>query len=204
VDLAVEAQDQPQRVLGDGMQRVGRDAHDADAMAGGGGQVHVVESGAAEGDTTHAVFGEPGERGGVDDVVDEDAHGVSSVGQVGGSDGEEGVEIVEPVATVGVGDVREPPVVRLGAVDADVHRRPVALQVGVPTCSRRVSRRPTYSSSSSSPAAYLRRRMFPADGVVGVGDGFATLRTTTQIATPTSTQTASIETLIASQAQPFP
>ena len=61
----------------------------------------------------------------------------------------------QPVATVAIGEVEEPPVVRLGAVDADVHGRSVFrhCQLRVPMCWRSVCRRRVNSSSSSSPAA---------------------------------------------------
>ena len=73
VDLAVESQDQGDGVLGDGVRRVGRDAHDAQAERRRRGEIDVVEAGRAQRDQPGAAVGQHGQRGGVERVVHERA-----------------------------------------------------------------------------------------------------------------------------------
>ena len=83
VQPAVQCEQQPHRMLGDRVRRVGRHAHDVQLFKSGL-HVHIAVSGAAHGDELHAVVVEPldGER--VDAVVHEGAHGVEAVGEFGG------------------------------------------------------------------------------------------------------------------------
>jgi len=128
VNLAVQGQDQRQRVLGDGVGGVGGDADDGDAGARGGGQVDVVEAGATQGDQLRAAGGQHGQRIGVEAVVDEAAHGWAAGGERRGGGAERDLEVARledrPVRAAGGGvrDVEERAVIRLGVEDGQCGR----------------------------------------------------------------------------------
>jgi len=68
-------------VLGHAFGRIGRHAHDLDAMLGGGSDIHRVESGRAQRDQLDAKAREFFQRGGIDAVVHKRANGVKAGGQ---------------------------------------------------------------------------------------------------------------------------
>ena len=131
VDLAVQRQDQRQGVLGDGVRGVGGDADDGDAGARGGGQVHVVEAGAAQGDQLRAAGRQHAQRIGVEAVVDEAAHGRAAGGERRGGGAERDLEVARledrsvRAACGGVRGVEERAVVRLGVEDGQSGQRTV-------------------------------------------------------------------------------
>lgn len=103
----------------DGVRGVGGDADDGEAEGFGGGEVDVIEAGAAEGDEADPVGGEDFEGRAVGVVVDEDADGGGTGGGGGGFGGES--EFVESpdelVGGRGVGEVFA--VVGFGVEDGD-------------------------------------------------------------------------------------
>ena len=77
----VERQQQADRVLGDGVRRIGRHANDGQAEAPGGRDIHVVESGAPQRDQPRATRGQRLHHGSRELVVDEHADGGKACGQ---------------------------------------------------------------------------------------------------------------------------
>ena len=83
VDFAIQSEQQSNRVFGDGIRRVGRNAHHGNAGRLRGFEVDIVEAGAAKGDELHAVLAKAADRLGVDSIIDEDAN---ATGAFGGAD----------------------------------------------------------------------------------------------------------------------
>ena len=80
-DVAVDAKDQGNRVLGHGVGGVRRHANDRDAEFPGHVQVDVVETCGSQRDVTHTDGSEPAQRRLTHVVVDERAHRVASFGK---------------------------------------------------------------------------------------------------------------------------
>ncbi len=79
VNLAIERQQQRDGVLGHGVGRIDRHARDGELQLLGGGEIHVVESGAAQRHELHALSREGLQAGPVQLVVDEDADGLRAL-----------------------------------------------------------------------------------------------------------------------------
>ena len=120
-DVAVEREDQRDRVLGDRVRRIGGDAHDADAELGGGGEIDLVEAGAAQRDEAGAALRELAEDGGVEVIVDEGRDDLEAAGQLAGGGVEVGLEVDQLVAGPHVGAVEVRAVVEPRAEDRDAH-----------------------------------------------------------------------------------
>ena len=122
VDLAVQGQDQGQRVLGHGMGRIGRHASDRQPHVLGNLQIDLIEARTAEGDQPRALLHERQEHVGVERIVDEGAHGRKTGGQGAGLAGQAGFEEHQLVARRGVGRLKKGPIVGFRAEDGDFHR----------------------------------------------------------------------------------
>jgi hypothetical protein len=112
VGLAVEGQDQRQRMLGDRVRGVGRHPGHRDPEGARHGEVDVVEAGAAQRDQPHAPPGQVAQHRAVEFVVDEGADGPGAVRQHGGLRRQARLEVAEAVARRGVGRLEEMPVIR--------------------------------------------------------------------------------------------
>ena len=134
VDVAVEGEDQRQRVFGDRRRRVRRHAHDGDVCGRGGGEIDVVVTGAAQRDRPHAGIGEVRHSVGANVVVDEHADGGEPGGQPGGARVEPGLEVLELVAVAAVALGEGQPVVALGVVHQRAHA--CALRVAIRSAGR--------------------------------------------------------------------
>ena len=122
MDAAVEAEDQADRELGHGVGRVGRHPDDRDVELGGGGEVDIVEAGAAQRHQPRAAGRERGQGRPVELVVDEDADGREARGEGGGLGRQARLQVVQLVPAAGSDAVEEAAVVGLGAEDGDPHR----------------------------------------------------------------------------------
>ena len=130
MDVPVERQDHGQRVLGDGVGRVGGYPHDRHADPAGVVDVDVVEAGTPHRDDPDAPRLERVEHDGADVVVDERAHRVGARGERGGRRCEADVVVVDVEDGFGTEcGVERGPVVRLGGVDDEAGVRHVEQSV---------------------------------------------------------------------------
>jgi hypothetical protein len=102
VYVAVECQNQRERVLRNGIGRVRRHAHDLDAQPLRRSDVDVVESRTAQGNTFCAGVRKLCEHGLIDDIVDKDADNVGVLREVYGLLIQPHVEGGELVAVVDI------------------------------------------------------------------------------------------------------
>ena len=171
VGLAVEGQDQRDRVLGDGVGRVGGHPADGEARRGGRRDVDVVEAGRAEGEQADAEGGEARDDRRREVVVDEGANRPGPGREGGGVGGEAGLVEDEHVARGGIGGGQRSDVVGTGREDGDLHRAlPVGCETGgdrAPARGRGQRRRllrsglPPGSPPSPVPDRVRRRRPCP-------------------------------------------
>ena len=122
VGLAVQGQDQRDRVLGDGVGRIGRHPADGEARRGGRRDVDVVEAGRAEGEQADAEGGEARDDRRREVVVDEGANRPGLGREGGGLGGEAGLVEDERVARGSVRGGQRGHVVGTGGGDGDLHR----------------------------------------------------------------------------------
>ena len=135
VDLAVQGQDQGQRVLGHGMGRIGRHAGDGQPHVVGDLQIDVIEARTAEGDQPRALLHQRQQHVGVERIVDEGANGRKTGGQRAGLTGQAGFEEHQFVARLDIGRLKKGPIVGLRAENGNFHRLRLAKQWDV--CKRR-------------------------------------------------------------------
>ena len=122
VDFAVERQHQRHGMFRDGMGRIGRNAHDGDAVFGRGLQVYVVEAGATQCDQFHAHRGQLAYRAGVGRVVDEDADRVGPLRQQGVVAVQVAAVVIELEPAGRIGAVERLAVVGLGSEECYFHK----------------------------------------------------------------------------------
>ena len=119
VNLAIERQQQRDRMLGHGVRGIGRDADDRHAKRLGRDEVHVVEPGAAQRHQPHAGTVQLFQARGVESVVDENTDSLRAIDAGGGFTRE--TKFMElPADLLRAGSTGEVfPVVRLRVVKGD-------------------------------------------------------------------------------------
>ncbi len=129
VDLAVQREQQPHRVFGDRVGRIGRHAQNVN-FTEGRGKVDVAVTGAAHGQHPNTVVVQGVERRGVDIVIDEGADRVVAGGQFGSLGREPRLGVVDDVAVVD--RVKSGFIVGLGVVKQNLfHRKPPSALYGL-------------------------------------------------------------------------
>ena len=121
MQLAVQGQDQRDRVLGHRVRRVLRHADDLQPEGRRRVEVHVVEAGRAQRDQADAAGGEHVERLAIEPVVHERAHRGKAARQRRRVAGKAWFEVAEAVAKALVGDLEGVPVEAMRVEDGDVH-----------------------------------------------------------------------------------
>ncbi len=121
VDATVEGHHQAHRVFGDRFRGVGGHSHHLQPQLLGGGQIHVVVAGAAQGDHLGAIGGQLGQHLAVGIVVDEQAHHGEAVGQPGSLGLQPHVEELQFITVLAVGLIEVLFVVALGTENGDSH-----------------------------------------------------------------------------------
>ena len=121
MDAAVEGHHQAHRMFGNGLGGVGRHPHHLESQLLGGGQIHVVVTGAAQGDDPGAVLRQLGQHFAVGIIVDEQADHGEAVGETGRLGLQPHVEELQIETVLGVGLVEMFLVVALGTENGDSH-----------------------------------------------------------------------------------
>ena len=134
MDFAVQREQQPQRVFGDGVGGVLGDADDGDAEVAGRLHVDVVVAGAAHGDESDAVGVESGHHVGVEVVIDEGADSVEALAEASGAGLQLLLEEGQGESVRGVGGLEELAVVGLGIEDGELEDGWTAVAHGSPPC----------------------------------------------------------------------
>lgn len=122
MDLAVQAEDERERMLRDGVGGVGRHANDLQSQSVGRPQVDVVESRAAQSDEPATLTSQDIECSSVALIVHEEAGCRSIALQDGRTLTESLIKVDDIVLGVAVRGVEKATIVRLRAVDGYTHR----------------------------------------------------------------------------------
>lgn len=113
VYLAVEREHQCHGVFGHGIGRIGRYPDYRDAVLGGGFQIDIVETRAAQGDQPYAHAGQFPDGWGIRRVIDEDADRIGALCQGYVVDVQVAAVVFDPYPVVGVDPVERFAVVGL-------------------------------------------------------------------------------------------
>ena len=168
VDVAIERQDECDRMLGHRFRRIGGDARDGDAERLCSGEVDIVEPGRPQGHDAYADILELPQNGCVDLVVHEDADRIGALGQDRGFGSQPAFHEVQDVGGARRG-FHEHAVVGFGAEHGDDHRLGLcdwSVSDGAPRRTRSVNARrrawPGYGCAQAIRGQ--RRDRFPSEG----------------------------------------